>query len=81
MITRKDMLPIMHVSGALDILDINDEDFLGGHGRETTYVAAMKEAYALGVERAIIECLAAVNGSAFVAEPIRHVARRMGVEL
>jgi hypothetical protein len=50
------MLAIMKASGALDDLDINDEDFLGGHGRERLYVKAMQGAYALGRMRGIDEC-------------------------
>lgn len=49
--TRLDMLKIMKESGALDELDINDEDFIGGHGREVSHVKAMESAYALGYGR------------------------------
>jgi hypothetical protein len=80
-LSRKDMLPIMESSGALGCLDINEEDFLGGHGREDTYVEAIQEAYALGLERGIVECLMAVNDSDLAAESVRAVAGRLGVKL
>jgi hypothetical protein len=53
--SRQEMLAIMQASGALNDLDISDEDFLGDHGRERLYVKAMQGAYALGRMRAIEE--------------------------
>lgn len=44
---RQAMLRIMRESGALSELDINDEDFLGGHRREESHVRVMELAYAL----------------------------------
>jgi hypothetical protein len=49
------MLAIMKSSGALDDLDINDEDFLDGHSRGRLHVKVMQAAYALGRMRAIEE--------------------------
>jgi hypothetical protein len=78
---RRDMLPIMEQSGALSDLDINEEDFLGGHGREETHVKAIDLAYAAGLTEGISECLMAVNDSDLAAESVRAVAGRLGVEL
>jgi hypothetical protein len=63
---RNDMLRIMQESGALGELDINDEDFLGGHGREDSHVKVMELAYALGQSeiRAAIKPYAMPSGDA-----------------
>ena len=60
--SRLGMLAIMKASGALDDLDINDEDFLDGHYRADLYVKAMEAAYALGRMRGIDECREARRG-------------------
>lgn len=49
-LSRQQMLPIMEESGALDELDISDDDFLGGHRREATHVKAIQIAYNLGMD-------------------------------
>lgn len=49
-LTRHEMLRIMQQSGALDDLDISDEDFIAGHGREDTYVKVIHLAYELGMD-------------------------------
>jgi hypothetical protein len=47
-ISRRDMLKIMQETDALDDLDISEDDFLDGHGREDLYVAVMERAWELG---------------------------------
>lgn len=42
------MLQVMREAGALQDLDISEEDFLGGHGRADIHVALLERAYALG---------------------------------
>lgn len=59
---RFDMLKIMKETGALDDLDINDEDFLDGHGRETRYVEVMEQAYALGLRARPGPCMQSAPG-------------------
>ena len=54
-IVPAEMLAIMRASGALDDLDINDEDFLDGHHRANTYIKVMEAAYALGSLRVMDE--------------------------
>lgn len=49
-LSRQQMLPIMEESGAMSELDINKDDFLGGHGREDTHVRAIQIAYNLGMD-------------------------------
>jgi hypothetical protein len=75
------MLAIMKRTDALGELDINDEDFLGGHGRERSHVAVMQEAYKLGADQAVWDCLRSVGRDTRAADEIRAVARRMGVVL
>jgi hypothetical protein len=50
--TREEMLPIMDELGVLDHLDIADDDFRGGHGRERFYVRVFRAAYAAGFKAA-----------------------------
>lgn len=50
---RQAMLRIMRESGVLSELDINDEDFLGGHGREESHVRVMELAYALALSELV----------------------------
>jgi hypothetical protein len=80
MITREQMLKIMQKSGALDDLDINDQDFLDGHGRERLYVAVMELTYA-GAVREAMDCLNEVSLGDISQRDWDEVSRRLGVEL
>lgn len=62
-ITEQQMLKIMDETGALNHLDINEQDFLDGHSRADTYVKVIERAYTLGCERA----------QAFVKAAAEHV--------
>jgi len=53
-LSQDDIVRIMRESGALDVLDINEDDVRAGHRRVREVLPSMEGAYALGAKRAFL---------------------------